>query len=72
MKIFIAITCVVILVTTGQLIYAQDITNISPNPELLKKRWLAEWITHPNMSLSDFSVLFFRKSFELNNLHRLL
>jgi len=66
MKIFIAITCVVILVTTGQLIYAQDITNVSPNPELLKKRWQAEWITHPNMSLSDFSVLFFRKSFELD------
>jgi alpha-L-rhamnosidase len=37
-----------------------------PNPELLQKRWDAEWITCPGMSLSDYNVLFFRKSFKLD------
>jgi alpha-L-rhamnosidase len=48
--------------------HSQNIENpftANPNPELLKKRWAAEWITCPDISLKDYSVLFFRKSFKL-------
>lgn len=37
------------------------------NPDLLKKRWDAEWITHPGAPVNDFCVLFYRKSFNLEN-----
>jgi hypothetical protein len=50
--------------------HSQKIENsfaATPNPELLKKRWNAEWITCPGISLKDFNVLFFRKSFKLDS-----
>ncbi len=37
------------------------------NPELLKKRWDAQWISCPGVSLTDFGVYHFRKSFRLND-----
>lgn len=37
------------------------------NPELLKNRWEARWITCPGVSLTDFGVYHFRKSFQLKN-----
>lgn len=44
---------------------AQQSYQATPDPDLLKKRWQAEWITHPAISLTDFSVLYFRKTIEL-------
>lgn len=41
-------------------------TAANPSPELMHKRWNAEWITCPGISLKDFAVLHFRKSFDLD------
>ncbi len=67
MKFTIVIFFSLLLFITNQELSAQKIVNVAPNPELLKKRWQAEWITCPNMSLSDFNVLFFRKTFNLES-----
>nr|WP_121272179.1 alpha-L-rhamnosidase C-terminal domain-containing protein [Pedobacter schmidteae] len=39
--------------------------NGSINPALLNTKWQAEWISHPQVSLKDYGVFHFRKSFEL-------
>ncbi|WP_221276172.1 alpha-L-rhamnosidase-related protein [Mucilaginibacter lappiensis] len=36
------------------------------NPHLLNNRWAAKWITCPNISLKDYTVLHFRKTFQLD------
>jgi hypothetical protein len=37
------------------------------NPDLLNKRWTAQWISHPSESLVDYGVFIFRKTFELKD-----
>ncbi len=46
--------------------YAQQ-TNISNNSFWLNNKWNAQWISYPNVSLTDYGVFHFRKVFELNN-----
>ncbi len=36
------------------------------NPYLLNNQWTAKWITCPNISLKDYAVLDFRKTFQLS------
>ncbi len=40
-------------------------SQISPNPELLKGRWSAQWIANPESNSKDYGVYHFRKTFEL-------
>jgi len=37
----------------------------SMNPDLLQKRWPAQWIAPPDVSLHEYGVYHFRKSFEV-------
>jgi alpha-L-rhamnosidase len=41
---------------------------VSPNPELLKGSWTAEWVTHPNTQPREYGVYHFRKEFSLGRL----
>jgi alpha-L-rhamnosidase len=36
------------------------------NPVLISDQWKASWITHPSVSVLDYGVFHFRKSFELS------
>jgi alpha-L-rhamnosidase len=67
MKNIFIISCFLFLTGHVQELRGQMIAGSTPNPELLNKRWQAEWITCPGISLNDYSVLFFRKSFNLDN-----
>lgn len=41
--------------------------HLSPiNPALLTNKWNAEWISYPGVSLKDYGVFHFRKSFDLD------
>ena len=55
-----------VLINSVSLLGQQPV-QAEPNPDLLKKRWDAEWITHPAAPVNDFCVLFFRKTIELEN-----
>ena len=61
---YIFTTLIIFFVLTNGL-KAQKRVQAIPNPDLLNKRWQAEWITYPAISLTDFSVLYFRKTIEL-------
>jgi hypothetical protein len=65
MKYIFAILVLLTLELSGQAPSVKNTFTASPNPELLNKRWDAEWITCPGISLTDYNVLFFRKSFKL-------
>lgn len=47
--------------------FAQSGQSRRINPELLAKTWSASWITVPNVSLFDYGVYHFRRTFELQN-----
>ncbi len=51
----------------GQTQSAENPYSASPDPALQNKRWEAEWITCPDISLTDYNVLFFRKSFVIDD-----
>jgi hypothetical protein len=55
-----------VLINSASLLGQQQF-QAEPNPDLLKKRWDAEWITHPGAPVNDFCVLFFRKTINLEN-----
>jgi alpha-L-rhamnosidase len=40
-------------------------SDVKINPDLLTRRWQADWISHPTASLTDYGVFHFRRSFEL-------
>ncbi|SMC52462.1 alpha-L-rhamnosidase-related protein [Pedobacter africanus] len=42
--------------------------NGSINPAILNSKWQAEWISYPDISLKDYGIFHFRKSFDLKNL----
>ena len=42
----------------------QDMERI--NPALLRNKWNAQWISYPGISLKDYGVFHFRKSFDLD------
>ena len=65
MKNILIIGCFILLASSGQELRAQTAISSTPNPDLMKKRWQTEWITCPGISLTDFNILFFRKSFKL-------
>lgn len=44
---------------------AVQVTTEKINPELLDRRWNAQWIAHPTGSLLDYGVYHFRKKFDL-------
>jgi hypothetical protein len=46
-------------------IKAQNVVDINPN--LLAKSWSAKWITHPNISGTEYGVYHFRKSININH-----
>jgi len=48
----IALTCFILLAGTGQVAKAQNMVSEAPNPDPVKKRWNAEWITS-DISLCD-------------------
>jgi alpha-L-rhamnosidase len=41
-------------------------SDVNINPDLLTKRWQANWISHPTASLKDFGVFHFRRTFDLD------
>lgn len=43
----------------------QFVKNVNTNPELLKNRWNATWISCPDVSLIDYGVYIFRKKLDL-------
>ena len=65
MKNICLIICLLLLGVTGQELRGQNSLGAIPNPDLMKTRWRAGWITCPNMSLNEYTVLFFRKTFDL-------
>lgn len=46
---------------------AQQRFEATPNPTLTQQKWSAQWITHPNVSLYDYGVYHFRKTFALRS-----
>ncbi len=40
-------------------------SNVKINPGLLNSKWKAQWITYPGVSLTDYGVFHFRKTFDL-------
>lgn len=61
------INCILVLFFFNILIisgYSQDYEKV--NPAILNNKWSAHWITAPEISLKEFKVLNFRKSFTLN------
>lgn len=44
----------------------QSQDHIKINPILLNGKWNAQWITYPNVSLKDYGVFHFRKTFNLH------
>lgn len=42
-------------------------SEIKINPDLLTKRWQANWISHPTASPKDFGVYHFRRTFDLDS-----
>jgi alpha-L-rhamnosidase len=65
MRYIVGILFLLTLALPGQSQNTENPFTATPNPELLNKRWDAEWITYPGISLTDFNVLFFRKTFKL-------
>ncbi len=51
------------IVLSGQEVAQLPLERI--NPELITFQWKASWISHPSVSLLDYGVFNFRKSFEL-------
>ena len=45
--------------------FTHNLTAQQPNPNLLNRRWKADWIAPQNVNLKDFGVYHFRKNFEL-------
>ncbi len=58
------IISVVLLVISG-VVLGQSPTNLAINPDLLTKRWSAQWIAPPGVSLKDYGVYHFRRTFDL-------
>jgi alpha-L-rhamnosidase len=52
-----------VFIVTSAIAQASDV-NI--NPDLLTKRWQANWVSHPTASLKDFGVFHFRRTFDLD------
>ena len=58
-------TILVIVLINSVISFGQQSIQSTPSPDLLKKRWEAQWVTHPGAPVNDFCVLFFRKSIKL-------
>ncbi len=61
----IKITRLIFWIVLPFVIYAQN--NVKINPVLKSGKWKAQWISYPNISLTDYGVFHFRKAFKLHN-----
>jgi len=61
LKIFLLVLC-----TVSTRLSAQQVTEI--NPELLRKPWIAKWISYPGNSNSEYGVYLFRKEMIINTM----
>jgi len=58
------IIIVMLLVFSGA-VRGQSPTNPAINPDLFTKRWSAQWIAPPGVSLKDYGVYHFRRTIDL-------
>jgi hypothetical protein len=54
---------ILLILQFSQGLQGQEFANI--NPSLLNSKWNAQWITYPGVSLKDYGVFHFRKTFDL-------
>jgi len=53
----------IIILLIALTVYGQN--NIKINSTLLNSKWKSHWITYPDVSLTDYGVFHFRKTFDL-------
>jgi len=65
MRLIIKLSLILIFISTSTRMLFSQLTG-QINPDLLKSRWPASWITHPQIQGDEYGVYLFKKTFKLD------